>query len=179
MSRKTVPSITLPFDLSCCGFFFLGDDGDFRVADCCLSCRSYRKHHVSAPVMIRLRNVPSLSALLIRSPQMLMRLSHWSCVRTCGTLCCNTRHVQVMRQNFMASTIANPCCCCDFIYHLGAVDMHQCCNFLDLEFSSDCSWLCSSSSKLSLPCGKSLCHLNTTLWPKASPYACLSSEMFC
>jgi hypothetical protein len=26
-------SITLPFDLSCRGFFFLGDDGDFRVTD--------------------------------------------------------------------------------------------------------------------------------------------------
>jgi hypothetical protein len=34
--------------------------------------------------------------------------------------------------------------------------------------------VCSSSSKLSLPCEKHLCHLNTVLWPKASlPYACL------
>jgi hypothetical protein len=35
--------------------------------------------------------------------------------------------------------MANPCCCCcccDFICHLGAVGMHQHCNFLDLEFSS-------------------------------------------
>jgi hypothetical protein len=37
--------------------------------------------------------------------------------------------------------MANPCCCCDFIYRLGAVGMHQHYNFLDLEFSSDCSWL--------------------------------------
>jgi hypothetical protein len=52
----------------------------------------------------------------------------------------NTRHVQVIRQNFMASTITNPCCCCDFIYHLGAVGTHQRCTFLDLVFSSDRSW---------------------------------------
>jgi hypothetical protein len=34
--------------------------------------------------------------------------------------------------------------------------------------------VCSSSSKLSLPCAKRMCYLNTALWPKASsPYACL------
>jgi hypothetical protein len=51
------------------------------------------------------------------------------------------RHVQVIRQNFVASTMANPCCCCcDFINHLGVVGTHQRCNFLDTEFSSDRSW---------------------------------------
>jgi hypothetical protein len=55
------------------------------------------------------------------------------------TLCWVTQHVQVIRQNFVASTMANPCCC-DFIYRLGAAGMHQRCNFLDLEFSSDRSW---------------------------------------
>jgi hypothetical protein len=65
-----------------------------------------------------------------------------------NTVLDNTRHVQVIRQNSVASTMANPWCCCDFISCLGAVCMHQRCNFLDLEFSSDSS----SSSKLSLPC---------------------------
>jgi hypothetical protein len=128
----------LPFDLYCCGFFFLGDDGNFQMTNCHFSCGSYRKHHVSSPVMIRLRNVPYLSALLIRSPQTPSRSSHWSCQDTCNTVLGNTRHVQVIRQN-VASTMATPCCC-DFIYHLEAVGMHQCCNFLDLEFSSDLSW---------------------------------------
>jgi hypothetical protein len=36
--------------------------------------------------------------------------------------------------------MANPCCC-NFIYRLGVVGIHQRCNFLDLEFSSGCSWL--------------------------------------
>jgi hypothetical protein len=30
------------------------------VANCRFSCRMYRKHHVLSPVMICLRNVPSL-----------------------------------------------------------------------------------------------------------------------
>jgi hypothetical protein len=66
---KNSSSITLPFDLSCRGFFFLGDDGDFQVAQCCFSCKSYRKHRVSSLVMILLRNIPSLSVLSIRSLQ--------------------------------------------------------------------------------------------------------------
>jgi hypothetical protein len=44
----------------------------------------------------------------------------------------------------VASIMANPCCCCcccNFIYGLGAAGTHQRCKFLDLEFSSDCSWL--------------------------------------
>jgi hypothetical protein len=43
MSRKNSSNITLPFDLSYHGFFFLGDDGDFQVADWRFSCGSYRK----------------------------------------------------------------------------------------------------------------------------------------
>jgi hypothetical protein len=72
---KNSSSITLPFDLSCRSLFFLGDVGDFQLADCQFSCGSYRKHHVSSPVMIWLRNFPSLSALSIRSLQMLKRSS--------------------------------------------------------------------------------------------------------
>jgi hypothetical protein len=41
--------------------------------------------------MIRLRNVSSLSALLIRSLEMLMRSSRWSWIRTGGTRCWVTR----------------------------------------------------------------------------------------
>jgi hypothetical protein len=82
---KTSSSITLPFDLPCCSFFSLGDD-DLQVANCCYICRSYRKHHVTSPVVIWLRNVSSLLALLIRSPQVPLRSSCWSCIRMHGTL---------------------------------------------------------------------------------------------
>jgi hypothetical protein len=88
---KNSSSITLSFDLTCHRFFFLGNDGDFQVADCRFSCGSYRKHHILSHVMIWLRNVPSLSALSIRSPQMLMQSSRWSCVETRGALCWVTR----------------------------------------------------------------------------------------
>jgi hypothetical protein len=95
-----------------------------------------------------------------------------------NTVLGNMERVQLMRQNFVASTMANSYCCCDFIYCLGEVGMHRHCNFLGLEYISDCSWLTSmlisSLSQLSLPCAKRLCHLNTTQWPKAfSPYTCL------
>jgi hypothetical protein len=63
--------------------------------------------------------------------------------------------------------MANPCCCC-FIYHLGAIGMHQHCNFLDLEVRF---W--PSSSQI-IRCAEFLCHLNTALQPKASlQYPCL------
>jgi hypothetical protein len=64
------------------------------------------------------------------------------------------RHVQVIRQNLVANYMANPCCCCDFIYCLRAVGTQQRCNFFDLEFSSDRSWPTGmpASSKISLPC---------------------------
>jgi hypothetical protein len=58
---------------------------------------------------------------------------------TWNTALSNLRHVQVTRQNFVASTVAGPCCC-GFIYRLEAIRTHQRCNFLDLEFSSDRSW---------------------------------------
>jgi hypothetical protein len=35
----------------------------------------------------------------------------------------NSSHVQVTRQNFLASTMANPCCCCDFVYRSGPTGM--------------------------------------------------------
>ena len=57
------------------GFLHRGDNGNFQEAKRRFSRRSYRKHHVSCPVMTRLRNVPSLSVLLIRSLQTVMRPS--------------------------------------------------------------------------------------------------------
>jgi hypothetical protein len=78
-----------------------------------------------------------LSAPSIRSMQVLMKLSCWSCIRT---VLGNISHVHIIRHNFVASTMANLCCCCNFIYYLGVVSTHQHCNFLDLEFSYGRSW---------------------------------------
>jgi hypothetical protein len=94
---------------------------------------------------------------------MVLRQDAWN------TVLSNTRHVSVIRENFVASTVANPCCCCcDFIYRLGAVATHLCCNFLDLEsvLNDLGPPACSSSSKLSLPCTKHLCHLTQHYGPK-------------
>jgi hypothetical protein len=44
------------FGLPCRALIFLGSDGNFRVADGCFSCGSYKKHHVLSPVKILLRN---------------------------------------------------------------------------------------------------------------------------
>jgi hypothetical protein len=80
----------------------------------------------------------------------------------------NMRHVQVIRRNFVASTMANPCCC-NFIYRLETVGKHQCCNFLDLEFSSDSSWLTGM-----LIIFRTVSPLHIALQPKASSLdACL------
>jgi hypothetical protein len=58
-----------------------------------------------------------------------------------STVLGNMRHVQVIRQNVVASTVANTCCCCcNFICSFGAAAMHRHCNFLG-QFSSDYSWL--------------------------------------
>ena len=83
MNKKTVQA-------SPCLLICRGDTDVFQVADYRLSCGSYRKHHVSSPVMVRLRNVGSSSALLIRSPQIVILSSRWSCVRKRDTLCWET-----------------------------------------------------------------------------------------
>jgi hypothetical protein len=102
-----------------------------------------------------------------------------------STVLGNTRHVQVIRQNSVESTIANPCCCCccccDFIYCLESVGTHQRFNLLDPVFSSNhsCRPVCSSSSKLSLLCVNNICHLNTALQPTAVHCTLVwSTEMF-
>jgi hypothetical protein len=50
----------------------------------------------------------------------------------------NMRQVQHIRQNSVAVIMANSCCDCT--YRLEVVGMHQHCDFVDLEFSSDRSW---------------------------------------
>jgi hypothetical protein len=137
------------------------------VADCHFSCGSYRKHHVSSPVMIRFRNVPSSSALSIRSPQVLMATVTLVLRQDArNTVLGNTKHVQVTRQNSVASTTANPCCC-DFIYRMAGTNTAT-----SWVLSSVLTVLgrpvCSSSSKLSLPCAKGLRRLNTALRPKGA-----------
>jgi hypothetical protein len=137
---KNRSSFTLPFDLTCCCFFFLGDDGDLQVADCHFCCGSYGKH-VFSPGLIRLINITALSALLVRSPIASVHaiLNSGLAYDARNTVLGNTIHVQVIRRNFVADTMTNPCCC-DFIYSLAAGGKHQHCNFLDIEFSSDRSW---------------------------------------
>ena len=48
-------------------------------------------------------------------------------------------HVEVFSQNVVASAIADPYCCCESVYRLGAVSTHHRCNLLDLASSSNCS----------------------------------------
>jgi hypothetical protein len=56
---KNSSSIALPFGVSCPGFFFLGDDGDFQVADCGFSYEWYRKRHVSSHLPCAKRSSPN------------------------------------------------------------------------------------------------------------------------
>jgi hypothetical protein len=94
------------------------------------------------------------------------------CQDAWNTVLGNMKHVQVISQNFVASTMANACCCCNFIYCLGGVGMYKCCNFLDLEFSSDRSWLI--GILIIFQTLSPLCKMFVPLQPKASsPYACL------
>ena len=75
----------------------------------------------------------------------------------------NKRHVQVINQNFVARTMADPYCYCEIVYRLGAVGTHQHCNLFNLAFRN-CLWPTSTHIILQtfLPCGNR-CHLNTTL----------------
>jgi hypothetical protein len=88
-----------------------------------------------------------------------------------NTVLGNARHVQVVRQNFMASTMGlNPAVATTSSTvweRLARTNFVTSWIFISVltvlgrqEFSS--------SSKRSLPCAKLLCHLNTTLQPKAS-----------
>jgi hypothetical protein len=67
------------------------------------------------------------------SAHVILRQDSWN------TVLGNMRHVQVIRQNSVASTMAN-LCSFDFIYQLGTVGTHQHCSFLYHELSFDHSW---------------------------------------
>jgi hypothetical protein len=86
------------------------------------------------------------------------------------------RHVQIIRQNSLASAMANL-----LLLQFSTTVWEQL-----TRISIATSWIlnsflvvlgqpvCSSYSQLSLPCAKRLCHLNTAVLPKASsPYYCL------
>ena len=140
-SKQFHPSITLHFDLSCRGFFCRDEAGVFQVADCHFSYGSYRKHRVSSPVTIRLRDVGSSSALLIMLPNrhtiitLVLRQDAWHTVRG------NLQRVQVISQNFLARICTtDPYCCCTGVYRLGAVGTHQHYNLFNPAFSSHCLW---------------------------------------
>jgi hypothetical protein len=86
----------------------------------------------SSPVMIRLRNAHLCQHY--RSGH------HLFCVRTHGTLYWVTWDMFRSSDRILWQVPWPICCCCDFNYRWGLVGMHQHCNFLDLEFSSDRSW---------------------------------------
>ena len=83
-------SITLPFDLSCAvPPPFRGENGDFNVANCCLSWGLYKKIWFFLcydPV----EKLPIISSTMIRSSQTVMLSSRCSYVKIRGTLCCVT-----------------------------------------------------------------------------------------
>jgi hypothetical protein len=124
-----------------------------------LSCGMYRKHHyfVSCydPVEKRPIFVSTIDQVTANAHAIVTLVL---CQDVWNTVLGNTRHVEVIRQNFVASTMANPWRCCDFIYHLGAVGMHQLCNFLDLHnFWQNLTFSrCSNCDILDF------CHLQTT-----------------
>jgi hypothetical protein len=71
------------------GVSFCGDDCTLHV--------DHTEYTMPLPlVIIWLRNVPSFSALSVRSLRVLIQLSVWSCIRMCGTGG-NTIHVHFFR----------------------------------------------------------------------------------
>ena len=77
----------------------------------------------------------------------------------------NTRHVQVLSQNFVPRTMADRYWCCEVVYRLGAVSMYQHCNLFDLAFSSNRFWPTSTHIILQTvsPMRKTSVPPNTTL----------------
>ena len=111
----------MPFDLSCCGvFFFCRGEIVFSrrcivsIADCKGPSYFVSSYYPVEKGRITVSTTDEISVLS------------------------NTRHVEVISQNFIASSMADPYCCCEIVYRLGAVSWHKLCNFLDLAFSSNC-----------------------------------------
>ena len=116
LNKKNSSSITLPFVLSCCGFFWRGDTSVFRVADCRFSYGWYRKHHLSFPLMNRMRNIGSSSLLPTRSPNIVIRSPRWLLQDAWHTVLGTTRHVEFISYNCVARTMADPYCCLEVVY---------------------------------------------------------------
>ena len=75
LAVKKTSSITFPLSLLTWNFLLWDGGGDdFQSEDCHFVCASYRKHHVLSPVIMLLTNFLSLSAILMRSPKMLVFL---------------------------------------------------------------------------------------------------------
>ena len=51
-----------------------------------------------------------------------------------------TTGVDVISHNFVVCTMADPYCCCEVVYRLGAVDMHKLCNLFNFAFSLNHFW---------------------------------------
>jgi hypothetical protein len=140
MSRKTVQALpcllTGPVMVSSflammaiSRWLIVASAADCTKTPCFLSCNDLVEKH---PIFVRTTDQVTANAQAIVT--LVLSQDVWN------TVLGNTRHVQVIRQNFVTSTMDNHCCCCDFIYHLGAIGMQQRRNFLDPEFSSDHSW---------------------------------------
>jgi hypothetical protein len=154
--------MTLYFELSCQRFLLLGNDDNFRVANCRCSRGSHRKHNVSSPAVISLRNIPPLSGLVIRSLQVFKQSSCWFLVARGHVEHCAGQHDMFTSSDRIlwqeprlippaaaaaaSSTIWEKLACTNVAI------------FLDLQFSSGCPWPTSMSSKNGVfwdvrPCG--------------------------
>ena len=102
---------------------------------------------------------------------------HFGLASRCwNILLCNKRHVRVIRQNFVTCTMVNPYSSYNVIYPLDRLALTN----VVTSWTLVSIWTVvsrpvrTSSSKLTFPYTKCLCHINTELWPKASSsYTCL------
>jgi hypothetical protein len=85
--------ITLPFDPSSRGSFFLGDDGDFADGRLSLQLRIVQTTQCFISYYEPAEKRPAFVSTMDQVTQVFTRSSSWSCVRTCGTLCCVTRYM--------------------------------------------------------------------------------------
>ena len=65
VQKKTNVQQNLFFPLSTWNFFLRGCDDGFHSEDCCFVCGSNRKHHVSPCASLLLRNLSTLSVILM------------------------------------------------------------------------------------------------------------------
>jgi hypothetical protein len=139
---KNSSSIALPFDVSCRGSFFLsfflGDEWLFPGGQFLLQMRIVQKTPCFAswynlvdkrPTFVSTIDQVTTSAHAFK---LVFRQEAWNAVLD------NMRHVQIIRENFVASAVANPCC--GRRSRLGAVGTHQRCNFFELESSFGRFW---------------------------------------